>query len=126
MGIFLIVSGTIGYLMESLIHTFAPSLVWLSTIGVLIAINVEITLAIVLVITAIRMTPDLSDTRTTVIKILTALGEATTAEIMDEASKVSPGCKDRVPRTLTALENDKVVSKRISKEKKGYVWTLVS
>ena len=57
--------------------------------------------------------------------ILEEMGEATTAEIIDESSRVSAECKDRIPEALSALELDQKVTKRFSKEKKGYVWTLV-
>ena len=46
-------------------------------------------------------------------------------DIIVEASKASLECKDRVPRTLKALEMDNEVTKRFSNEKKGFVWTLV-
>ena len=124
-GISLIVGGSIGYLFGSLTGFFVPSLVWLSAIGIVFAIFTEIVLAIVLVITARRTTFGDSDSKTRVIKILKNLGEATTKEIIAEASKASLECRDRVPRTLKALENDNEVSKRFSKEKKGFVWTLV-
>jgi len=49
-----------------------------------------------------------------------------TTEIIEESAKVSAECKDRIPEALKALESDNKVTKRLSKEKKGYVWTLVS
>lgn len=76
--------------------------------------------------TVIKMTSELPDSKKTVTMILEDLGEATTAEIIHKASQVSLECKDRVPRTLIALEKEKKVIKRISKEKKAIVWTLVS
>ena len=125
LGKFLIIGGSSGYLFASLTGFFAPSLVWLSTIGVEIAINVEIALAIILLYKARTTTFGDSDSKSRVINILKDLGEATTKEIIAEASKESLECKDRVPRTLKVLETDNEVTKRFSKEKKGYVWTLV-
>jgi hypothetical protein len=54
------------------------------------------------------------------------LGEATTAEIIDEATKDADECKDRAPRTLKEMELENEVTKRFSKEKKGFVWSLVT
>jgi len=124
-GIFLIIGGTVGYLFQGLTHTFVPSLVWLSTSGVLVAIIAEVVLAIALVIAAMQVNLEDSDTKDRVIRILENLGEATTTEIIAEASKESDECKDRVPSNLIVLESDNIVTKRFSKEKKGYVWTLV-
>lgn len=126
LGIFLIIGGSIGYLFESLAHFFLPSFVWFSPYGVLVAIIAEISFAIILVVKALQKLAEPSDPRDTITNILEDLGEATTTELIDESSKVSIECKDRIPNTLTALENDNVVTKRFSKEKKGYVWTLVS
>ncbi|MHA1958619.1 MAG: DUF4386 domain-containing protein [Candidatus Thorarchaeota archaeon] len=125
-GISLIVGGAVGYLLESVTHTLAPDLVGASTTGVVIAIIAEVSLAIVLIVKALRMDLESPDTKERVIRILERLGEATTTEIIDEASKESSECKDRVPKNLIALENEEVVTKRLSREKKGYVWSLVS
>ena len=124
LGIFLIIGGSVGYLFESLTYFLLPSLAWFSPHGVLVAIIAEITFAIVLVMKALKKLGEPSDPRETITNILEDLGEATTTEIIEEASMVSNTCKDRIPNTLVALENDKVVMKRFSKEKKGYVWTL--
>jgi hypothetical protein len=72
------------------------------------------------------MSPDSADTNERVIRILKDLGEASTKEIVAEASKESSECKDRVPTALINLEQEGLISKRFSKEKKGYVWKLVS
>jgi len=124
-GILLISGGLIGYLFHAIAGLFVPSLVWVSTIGVAFAIIMEICLAIVLIITARRTTFGDPDSKTRVVNILKKLGEATTTEIITEASKASLECRDRVPRTLKVLETDNEVTKRFSKEKKGYVWSLV-
>ncbi|MHA2142462.1 MAG: DUF4386 domain-containing protein [Candidatus Thorarchaeota archaeon] len=125
LGISLIIGGSIGYLSESLTHTFAPDIIWLSTYGVLVAIIAEVALAITLIIKALQMDLESPDTKERVIRILERLGEATTSEIIEEASKESNECKERVPSNLILLETEELVSKRLSKEKKGYVWTLV-
>ena len=43
---------------------------------------------------------------------------------MDEATKLSSSCKDRVPSILITLEIEKKVIKKISKEEKAIVWLL--
>lgn len=126
LGIFLIIGGSMGYLLESLANAFAPDIVWLSIMGVLVAIISEATLAFTLIVRAMQMDLESPDTKERVIRILERLGEATTLEIIEEASKESNECKDRVPRNLILLEEEEVVAKRLSREKKGYVWTLVS
>ncbi|MFX0091783.1 MAG: hypothetical protein ACFFBD_08470 [Candidatus Hodarchaeota archaeon] len=45
------------------------------------------------------MNIELPDPKRTLTMILGKLGEATTAEIIDEASQISHECKDRIPRT---------------------------
>ncbi|MHA2462451.1 MAG: DUF4386 domain-containing protein [Candidatus Thorarchaeota archaeon] len=126
LGISLIIGGSMGYLLEGVTHTLASDVIWLSTYGVLFAIIAETALAIILIIKAMQMDLESPDTKERVIRILERLGEATTSEIIDEASKESIDCKDRVPRNLIILEKEEVVTKRLSKEKKGYVWILAS
>ena len=65
-----------------------------------------------------------TDPKETISMILEQIGEATTAEIMNESSMVSTECKDRIPDALRILESEGKVTKRLSKEKKGYVWSL--
>lgn len=126
LGIVLIIGGAGGYLFESLTLTFLPSMVWLSTSFVLVAIFAEVIFALILIVKAMQVSLESPDTKERVIRILKDLGEATTNEIIAEASKESDECKDRVPSNLIVLESEKVVAKRFSREKKGYVWTLVS
>jgi hypothetical protein len=126
LGIILIIGGSVGYLLESLSNAFAPDVIWLSIMGVLVAIIAEATLAFALIVKALQMDLESPDTKERVIRILERLGEATTSEIIEEASKESNECKDRVPRNLSLLEKEEAVTKRLSKEKRGYVWTLVS
>jgi hypothetical protein len=124
LGISLILGGSLGYLFESLTHTLAPDSILLSTYGVIFAIVAEVALAFTLIIKALQMNLESPDTKERVIKILERLGEATTSEIIEEASKESDECKDRVPRNLILLEQEERITKRLSREKKGYVWTL--
>ncbi|MFX1261900.1 MAG: DUF4386 domain-containing protein [Promethearchaeota archaeon] len=124
LGISLIIGGSIGYLFQSLTHTIMSDAIWLSTYGVLFAIIAEVALAFTLIIKALRMDLESPDTKQRVIRILERLGEATTSEIIEEASKESDECKDRVPRNLILLEQEQRITKRLSREKKGYVWTL--
>ena len=65
-----------------------------------------------------------SDPKKAIIMILEDLGEATTAEIVDEATAVSNDCKDRVPHTLVLMEKDHIIKRNISKVKKAIVWSL--
>ncbi len=125
-GIILAIGGSMGYLFEVLTHSLEPRLIGVSTIGVLAAIFAEISLAIILIVKAMQMNLESPDTKERVIRILRQLGEATTDEIISEASKESDECKDRVPSNLVLLEGEEIVTKRFSKEKKGYVWTLVN
>ncbi|TFH04447.1 MAG: DUF4386 domain-containing protein, partial [Candidatus Thorarchaeota archaeon] len=124
LGIILITGGALGYLTVGVTQYFVPSLVWLSTIGALIAVIAEISLGIIFVVKARQI--EHTDPVETITIILQKLSEATTKEIIAEASKISPECPDRIPGTLLELEQEEKVSKRFSKEKKGYVWTLSS
>ncbi|KKM90217.1 hypothetical protein LCGC14_1240820 [marine sediment metagenome] len=72
----------------------------------------------------IILTQDRVDPKKTIVLILEDFTEATTAEIIDEAANISNECKDRVPRTLIALEKEGIVQKFISKERKAIVWKL--
>ncbi|UCE09679.1 MAG: DUF4386 domain-containing protein [Candidatus Thorarchaeota archaeon] len=124
-GVLLIGGASIGYLSEIVTHSFIPGVILLSTYGVVVAIIGEVSLALVLIVEAMRLNLESPDTKERVVRILERLGEATTSEIIHEASKESDECKDRVPKNLIALENERVIAKRLSKEKKGYVWSLV-
>ncbi len=124
LGIFLVLGGSMGYLLESLTHIFFPSFTWFSSLGVFIAVLVEVILGITLVIEATRLMNKLPDPKITISTILEDLGEATTAEIIDKASVISHDCKDRIPNALVVLEKENRVVKRLSKEKKAIVWRL--
>ncbi|MHA1946108.1 MAG: DUF4386 domain-containing protein [Candidatus Hodarchaeales archaeon] len=128
LGIFLVIGGSMGYLIEGLIYFLLPSFEWIAILGIMIAVIAEFVLGITLVAKAIQLSNELPDPKRTITKILEEIGEATTKEIIDEVSRVarSPECKDRIPGTLVALEKDKKVVKRISKERKAIVWKLVT
>ena len=65
------------------------------------------------------------ESKSKVLNLLKDLGEASTAEIIEQASKLSGRCKDLVPVILVVLEKEKKVSRRISKEKKAIIWTFI-
>lgn len=120
LGISLIAGGTIGYLLKAL----TGNSLLISTVGAYVALLAEVSLGIYFVVKAMQI--EIRDPKETITMILKDLGEATTAEIIDESSRVSAECKDRIPEALSALEKENIVAKRLSKEKKGYVWTLVN
>jgi hypothetical protein len=117
LGISLIV-GPIGYLLLNLTGFIA-----FTSILVLFAIATEYIFAIYFIVKAMRI--EITDPKDTIAMILEELGEATTMEIIEESTKVSAECKDRIPEALRALESENKVTKSLSKEKKGYVWSLV-
>ena len=120
LGILLIIGGSVGHLVISLTGTY----IWFSAISAIVAIVAEYILGIYFIMKARQI--EITDPKETITMILKDVGEATTAEIIEESSRVSAECKDRIPEALAALENDQIVTKKFSKEKKGYVWTLVS
>lgn len=65
------------------------------------------------------------DSKELVIWTITQLNEATTTEIMEMASKISSECKDRLSATLASLLNEGKIQKKLSKEKKAIIWSLV-
>lgn len=123
LGISLVLGGTLGYFTTGLTQSFVPNLALISMIGSSVAIVAEIALAVTFVVEAMKI--KVTDNRETVLTILKTLDEATTAEIMEEAAKVSQECTDRVPGTLSTLETENLVTKKLSKEKNGFVWSLV-
>ncbi|MFX0091784.1 MAG: hypothetical protein ACFFBD_08475 [Candidatus Hodarchaeota archaeon] len=48
LGISLVIGGLMGYLIEGLTHFFLPSFVWISTIGIMVAVMVEFALGMIL------------------------------------------------------------------------------
>jgi hypothetical protein len=124
LGASMIFGGIAGFLTITITRYQLPSFVLLSNIGALCIVVPEIALAFTFIVKAMRI--EVTDPRETIAMILEELGEATTAEIVDESARVSAECKDRIPEALAALEEENKVTKRLSREKKGYVWTLVN
>ncbi|MFW9994203.1 MAG: DUF4386 domain-containing protein [Candidatus Odinarchaeota archaeon] len=125
LGIFLIIGGFSGYLIEGVIHLLLPDYAWVPTAGIVLTTVAEVILGIAILRKALDIINGRSDPKETITTILKIYGEATTEEIAEKASQVSPVCKDRVPGTLVSLEEDKRITKRISREKKALVWSLV-
>jgi len=119
----LMIGGIIGYIPLVSIQLLLPDLVLIPTVFAYIAIISEVSLAITFIIESRKIIE--TDPVVTITTILKSIGEATTVEITEAASKISAECPDRVPATLGSLEMQNVVTKRFSKEKKGYVWSLV-
>jgi len=124
LGILLIVGGSVGYAF-ALVTRFIPSLALVSSIGVGIAFIAEVFLGINLLALAIQRLSQDPDPKVTITNILTNTGALTTKEILEEAAMVSVTCQDRIPNTLVLMEQENLITKRLSKEKKGYVWELV-
>ncbi|NHI88095.1 MAG: hypothetical protein EAX87_01160 [Candidatus Thorarchaeota archaeon] len=124
LGISMILGGITGFLTITITLYQMPGLIWLSTIGGLCVVIPEVAMAFTFLIKALRI--EITDPKETITMILKEFGEATTAEIMDQSSKVSAECKDRIPEALVFLESEGKVAKKLSKEKRGYVWSLVS
>lgn len=47
-----------------------------------------------------------------------------TREIIELSLKESKDCRDKVPQALSMLNREGKIKKKISKEKKGFVWGL--
>lgn len=50
---------------------------------------------------------------------------ATTGELITYVSKQAKECTDKIPQVLIALNKENKISKVVSKEKKGFVWSLI-
>lgn len=122
LGASMIVGGITGFLAITITLYQLPSFVWLSTLGGLCVVVPEVAMAITFLVKAHGI--EVTDPNETITMILKEFGEATTAEIMDQSSRVSAECKDRIPEALKVLESEGKVTKSFSKEKKGYVWSL--
>lgn len=72
----------------------------------------------------IKSKEDLSDPEKAILIILEDLGEASTAEVVEEVADLPNNCKDKAPSILMTLEKYKLISKKISKEKKAIVWYI--
>ena len=74
----------------------------------------------------IKLLSNSDESKEKVLNLLKEIGESSTAEIIDIAiSKLTGRCKDLVPVILVVLEKEKKVSRRISKEKKAIVWSVI-
>ncbi|MFW9817654.1 MAG: DUF4386 domain-containing protein [Candidatus Thorarchaeota archaeon] len=113
-----LIAAPVGYVLVSLTGCIA-----FTSILILLAIVAEYSFAIYFIVKSLQI--EVTDPKETITMILEELGEATTTEIIDESSKVSAECKDRIPEALRVLESENRISKKLSKEKKGYVWSLV-
>lgn len=71
------------------------------------------------------MSSNSDESKEKILNILRELGESSTAEVIAGASKLTGRCKDLVPVILVVLEKEKKVSRRISKEKKAIVWSII-
>ena len=49
---------------------------------------------------------------------------ASTGELITFVSKEAKDCVDKVPQVLLTLSKEKKIVKVISKEKKGFIWSL--
>ncbi len=125
LAVFLIIGGSLGYFIE-IFTFFLSDFNLFSTICLLIALVTELLFGIIYARMAIKMIIERSDTKQTIINILRNLGEVTTEQLVEEAGKVSKECKDRIPGTLITLEEENMISKTISKEKKALVWALIT
>jgi hypothetical protein len=63
--------------------------------------------------------------KTLIIDYLESNKSGSTSEILDVVSKQAKDCIDKVPHALLSLEKEGVIKKEISKEKQGFVWTLL-
>ena len=64
------------------------------------------------------------ESKAKILNLLKELGEASTAEVIEGASKLTGRCKDLVPVILVVLEKEKKVRRKISKEKKAIIWSV--
>ena len=53
-------------------------------------------------------------------------GPATTEDLILWVSDQAEECRDKVPHALLSLAKEKKVTKIISKERKGFVWRIVT
>jgi len=57
--------------------------------------------------------------------LLDEIGELTTEELMAEVELLGINeCRDRVPSALADLSEEKLVDRKLSREKKAVVWSL--
>ena len=71
------------------------------------------------------MSANSDESKEKILNILKEIGESSTAEVINSASKLEGRCKDLVPVILVVLEKEKKVSRRISKEEKAILWSII-
>ena len=71
-----------------------------------------------------KLSSNSDESKAKILNLLKELGEASTAEVIEEASKLTGRCKDLVPVILVVLEKEKKVRRKISKEKKAIIWSV--
>jgi hypothetical protein len=64
-------------------------------------------------------------TQDLIIAFLSEHGESSTSEIIKNITKDNNDCADRIPGALVGLREKKQVKRRLSKEKKAVVWSLI-
>ncbi|MHA2496098.1 MAG: hypothetical protein ACXAEI_11460 [Candidatus Hodarchaeales archaeon] len=60
-----------------------------------------------------------------IITILSEQGEISTGEIIRKVNREEKDCIDRIPSVLVALKENNRIKRRVSKEKKAIVWSLI-
>jgi hypothetical protein len=64
-------------------------------------------------------------TRRLIMFTLQDLGEATTEELITEAETLGIAeCRDRIPSAIADLNEEGLLNKKLSKEKRAIVWSL--
>lgn len=60
-----------------------------------------------------------------IISILCEQGEISTGELIKKVNREEKDCIDRIPSVLVAMKENNRIKRRLSKEKKGIVWSLI-
>ena len=71
------------------------------------------------------MNSDMGSTQDLILAFLSENGESSTSEIVKNVTKIDEECADRIPGALVALREKNQIKRRLSKEKKAVVWSLV-
>ena len=68
---------------------------------------------------------DTAKAKRLIILLLEDMVEATTEELIAEAETLGIAeCRDRVPSSIADLYDEKILTRKLSKEKKAIVWSL--
>ncbi|MFX0094900.1 MAG: hypothetical protein ACFFBD_24400 [Candidatus Hodarchaeota archaeon] len=71
------------------------------------------------------MVKSLERAKKLILLFLKDLGEATTKELIEEAEELGIAeCRDRIPSAIADLNDEGLLVKQLSKEKKAVVWKL--